>query len=257
MRTQSWLPFVVGLALIGGTGVFLSYQKTHQRLGKPGVKLIPVPTYDSEGKVVATNTVYLPEDVLTFKSEILPVSQETLSWLPKDTTYGQRRYKAPDGFEAALNVVLMGTDRTSIHRPEWCLGGIGYSVDPQETAVVPITEPHPYPLEVMKLTATKRGVNAKGENVLQRVVYLYWFVADHELTGRPGQRMWWMARDMLVSGVLQRWAYIACISYCAPGQEDATFNRMKELIAAAVPRFQEATGPPGSLAAAVSERGSP
>src|SRR2546430_17288467 len=100
MRTQSWLPFVVGLALIGGTGVFLSYQKTHQRLGKPGVKLIPVPTYDSEGKAVATNTVYLPENVLPTKSEILPVSQETLSWHHQDTTYGPRRHKPPDGSEA-------------------------------------------------------------------------------------------------------------------------------------------------------------
>src|SRR5207237_6005855 len=140
-------------------------QKTHQRLGKPGVKLIPVPTYDSEGKVVATNTVYLPENVLTFKSEILPVSQETLSWLPKDTTYGQRRYKAPDGFEAALNVVLMGTDRTSIHRPEWCLGGIGYSIDPQQTDTISISEPFAYQLPVMKLTASKKAIAASGAEV--------------------------------------------------------------------------------------------
>jgi hypothetical protein len=60
--------------------------------------------------------------------------------------------------------------------------------------------------------------------------------------------MRWMARDMLLTGVLQRWAYVACITLCAPGQEEATFSRMKEFIAAAVPQFQLAAGPPVALA---------
>jgi hypothetical protein len=42
----------------------------------------------------------------------------------------------------------------------------------------------------------------------------------------------------LRTGVLQRWAYVTCFSVCQPGQEEATFNRMKEFLAAAVPEFQ-------------------
>jgi len=248
MKRQSWLLLIVVVVLVSATAGFLNHQRTSQRLGTPGVKVVPVPTYDTGGNLVASNSVFLPEQVLNYKSEIRPVTEDTLRWLPKDTTYGQRTYKAPDGFETALNVVLMGTDRTSIHQPQWCLQGVGWSTDPQELATVPVSEPHPYDLSVMKLTATHESVTATGEKARQRVVYVYWFVADHELTARHLQRMRWMARDMLLTGVLQRWAYVACITLCAPGQEQATFNRMKEFIGAAVPQFQLAAGPPAVLA---------
>lgn len=248
MKRQSWFLLSVALALMGAAAGFISHLRATQKLGEPGVKVIPVPIHDTEGRLVATNSVYLPEEVLNYKSEIRPVTQDTLRWLPKDTTYGQRSYKAQDGFESSLNVVLMGTDRTSIHRPEWCLQGVGWAPDGEEMATIPISEPFPYQLQVMKLTASHESVSATGEKTRERVVYVYWFVADHELTAARGQRMWWMARDMLLTGVLQRWAYVICISYCAPGQEERTFSRMKELIAAAVPRFQRTTGAPTPLA---------
>src|SRR5213080_2885131 len=93
MKRYSWFLLFLGLALIGATAGFLSHQRTHQKLGKPGVKVVAVPTYDNEGKLVASNSVYLPETVLGYKSEIRPITQDTLRWLPKDTTYGQRTYK--------------------------------------------------------------------------------------------------------------------------------------------------------------------
>jgi len=244
MKRQSWLLSIVVLALIGGTAALLAHQRFNQKLGVPGVKLIPKPVYDPDGKIVGTNSVDLPESILNYQSEIEPISQVTLGWLPKDTTYGQRVYKAPDGFWAALNVVLMGTDRTSIHRPEWCLQGIGIALDPAQTVeTVQVSEPFPYELPVRKLTGTK-----KTPEGVERIIFLYWLVADHQLTQERGQMMRWMARDMLRTGVLQRWAYVTCVSWCPPGQETTTLNRMKELIAAAVPKFQLATGTPAPLA---------
>jgi hypothetical protein len=50
--------------------------------------------------------------------------------------------------------------------------------------------------------------------------------------------MWWMARDLLRTGVLQRWAMISYFAVCAPGQEAATFERLKELIRASAPDVQ-------------------
>lgn len=200
MKRQSWFVLLAGLLLIGGTAGFLVHARAHQRLGTPGVKVMAEPTYDTDGKLVASNTVYLPEKVLSYESEIQPISQDTLRWLPKDTTYGQRLYRSRNGFELALRVVLMGTDRTSIHRPEWCLGGVGWIVDPQELSSVRISKPYAYDLPLMKLTATHESVTPSGEKTRERVVYVYWFVADHELTAQPGQRMRWMARDMLLRG---------------------------------------------------------
>ncbi|HVV00492.1 MAG TPA: hypothetical protein VHH88_03965, partial [Verrucomicrobiae bacterium] len=52
-----------------------------------------------------------------------------------------------------------------------------------------------------------------------------------------------MAKQMLLTGVLQRWAYVMCFSACPPGQESATVDRMKKFIAAAAPQFQLTPAP--------------
>ena len=67
---------------------------------------------------------------------------------------------------------------------------------------------------------------------------MYWFVDADRYTPLHAQRLLWMAQDVLLKGELDRWAYITFFSVCAPGQEDATFERMKKLITAAVPEFQ-------------------
>ena len=96
-------------------------------------------------------------------------------------------------------------------------------------------QPSVYELPVVKLIVTKE-VNANGRSLMVRGVYVYWYVADGEVSASMSgaQRMWWMARDLARSGVLQRWAYITCFSVCYPGQEEATFERMKSFIAASL-----------------------
>jgi hypothetical protein len=168
------------------------------------------------------------------------VDKTTLDWLPRDTSFGQRVYKAPDGFQTSVNVVLMGSDRTSIHKTEFCLEGQGWVIDrgATEQATVRMDRPYPYDLPVMKFVATKQ-LTIQGQPVTARGIYVLWFVADHdEYTSSHNQRMWWMARDLVRTGVLQRWASIGYFSFCAPGQEDATFERVKKFIVASAPEFQ-------------------
>jgi len=110
MNKRSWSMFVVVLVLVLGTSSMLGYWKTNQKLGRPGVKIVAEPIHDPDGKVVGTNSVYLPDQALNFSSQPVPVTPLELGWLPKDTTYGQRLYKAEDGFQSQMNVVLMGSD---------------------------------------------------------------------------------------------------------------------------------------------------
>jgi len=118
MNKRSWSMFVVVLVLVLGTSSMLGYWKTNQKLGRPGVKIVAEPIHDPDGKVVGTNSVYLPDQALNFSSQPVPVTPLELGWLPKDTTYGRRIYKAPDDFQIWCNVVLMGSDRTSNHKPQ-------------------------------------------------------------------------------------------------------------------------------------------
>jgi hypothetical protein len=243
MSRQSKLVLAVALALIGLAAVVLARLQSWQTLGEPGLRLVMRNVYSEDGKVLGTNTVPLPEKILEFESRELPISTNVAFWLPPDTTYAQRLYQDTNGFGALLNVVLMGRDRTSIHKPEYCLPGQGFQIQKTERCTIPIQEPHSYELPVTKMTAVKEVMTTRGQKVQARAIYVFWFVADGELTADHGDRMRSMARSLITDGVLQRWAYVACFAMCLPGEEGAAYARMEKLIAAAVPRFQLATGP--------------
>lgn len=233
----------MALALMVGAAWFLARYQSMQRLGTPGVVVVSEPVYDPEGNRAGTNSVALPERVLDAESEAVPVARIVLDWLPPDTVYGQRQYQCADGFEMLVNVVLMGADRTSIHKPEYCLVGSGWVNHVYEPATLPVARPHSYDLPLMKVTTTRQIRLPSGQTEERRGIFVYWFVADDQLTARHGERMWWMARDLLWKRVLQRWAYVSAFSVCRPGREEETFERMRHLLAAMVPEFQITAGP--------------
>jgi exosortase/archaeosortase family protein len=243
LSRQSWAIFVVVLGLVGAAGGFLARFRSMQVLGQPGLKLAGQSISDEKGQVIGTNSVFLPERVLDYQSTNLPVTRVEFEWLPRDTTYGRREYRAPDGFRALLSVVLMGSDRTSIHKPEYCVAGQGWVIRQRQETVITVDRPHPYALPVMKLTLSGQMRGGDGKPLALSGVYAYWFVDDRQVTADHKQRMWWLARDLVQTGVLQRWAYVTCFAICWPGQEDATFDRMQRFITAAVPEFQLTAGP--------------
>ncbi len=233
MSKQKWIILIAALALMGGAAVLLTRLQASQKLGQPGVKTSPIP-----GSIRLQ--VDLPERALDYTSEAVPVDKEVLDWLPQDTSFGQRHYRAPDGFQASLSVVLMGKDRTSLHKTEFCMEGQGWSIDwgASSLTTLHMDRPCSYDLPVMKYVANKQ-FTINGQTVTGRGVYVFWFVADDdEYTARHWQRMWWMARDLFLTGVLQRWAMISCFTVCSPGQEDATYARLKKFMIASVPEFQ-------------------
>src|SRR5271156_3075772 len=102
MNRQKWTCLLVGIALIGVTAFALNHMKANQRLGPPGLKTTPIPGSKRL-------EIYLPPNVLDYKSELIPTDTNVLNGLPQDTSFAQRRYIAPDGNWLLCNVVLMGT----------------------------------------------------------------------------------------------------------------------------------------------------
>jgi len=251
MSKKNCVLLTVVLGLIGVTGAGLGWMKQHQRLGKPGVKNTPYP-----GDPIRVH-VELPEKVLDYTSEEMQQSSIVTNTLPRDTSYGERMYKASDGFQILANVVLMGTDRTSLHKPQFCLEGAGWRIDQAVSSEtkVHIEKPYAYDLPVVKLLSTQE-VNENGQRSIKRGIYVYWYVTDGMTSASTSgvQRMWWMAKEMFRTGVLQRWAYVSCFSVCAPGQEEATFERMKQFIAASVPDFQMAAPLPAPAATMTAQQ---
>ena len=232
MKGKPLIAAALVLALIGAAAGILHHAKSGQRLGEPGVKTRPLPGSRNL-------EVLLPDKLPGYKSEWVPQSPIVTNQLPPDTSFGQRLYTGDDGFQALINVVLMGGDRTSIHKPEICLVGQGWKFDEAAThpAVVPMARPLAYDLPVMRVVASI-DTTENGQPVKRTCVYAYWFVDGNRFTARHNDWKWWMIRDFLTTGVLDRWAYVTFFSICSPGQEEATFERMKKLMIAAVPEFQ-------------------
>jgi hypothetical protein len=252
MNRQKLTVFLVVLALIGSAASLLSALKARQRQGKPGLKLVEKPTLDRNANVLRPISVQLPETVLDYTSTNLPIEEIEFKTLPKDTTYGRRSYVKRDGFRSDISVVLMGTDRTSIHKPQICLTGQGWKIEKSELVTIPIELPHPYNLPAMKLTGSKQAKDMNGQLIEGRALYVYWFVAENRLTAEHKERMWGTVGDLVKTGVMPRWAYVSCLSICYPGQEEAVYRRMERLLAAAVPEFQLTTRPAVAHAAEIT-----
>lgn len=230
---------VAALAIMIATGVLLAFWRTHQRLGQPGVAVGPWPIYDTTGTLISDQSVLLPVEVNGTPSTNVPITKLELSVLPADTSYGRRLYRQPDGFSIQLSVVLMGTDRTSLHKPEFCMPSQGWTID--EKNVVPLSATGPsgaYQLPVMKWLMTARGRNSAGQAVTVRGYYAFWFVSDDSLTPWHAGRMWSIVGKLLKKRELERWAYVSYFCSFPPGGETEASARLDKFIVDSVPKFQ-------------------
>jgi len=232
MKIQKWPAFCIAFTLIALTAGALNWTRAHQRLGQPGIYATPI-----DGGV--RMNIPLPERVLDFTSTNVPEPEVVLGYLPPDSSYAERLYTATDGMQISGTIVLMGGDRTSIHKPDYCLPGQGWTINKKTLVHVPIAGTPAYSLPVARWDISNTFTTKDGQKQTVSGLYVFWFVADGEQTTDNYERMWWLGRDLLSTGILQRWAYISYFAVCAPGQEDATFERMKQLIAHSVPAFQK------------------
>ncbi len=221
----------MALVLIAGTACALAWLRTNQRLGAPGIKATPIP-----GQIQMN--IDLPERVLDFTSTNVPEPDVVAGYLPKDTSYTERRYTNPDGFWIQSIAILMGADRTSIHRPEYCLPGQGWSIDKRETLSIPIKDNPPYQLQVAKWNLSTTFQQPDGKKATAFGLYVYWYVAHNEETPDHDKMLEELTLNLFRTGGLQRWAYISYFAVCGSGQQDAAFEQIKRLITAQVPQFQ-------------------
>jgi hypothetical protein len=231
MKNNKWLLFLAAFALMAGAAGALARLKTHPQIGKPGIKATPIP-----GSLMMK--LDLPERVLDCTSTNVPEPDVVLGYLPPDTSYAERHYQAPDGFDMSGTLILMGTDRTSIHNADYCLAGQGLNTDEKKIVTLSIGGARPFQMPVAEWKVSRTVQLADGQNVKISGVYVFWFVADGEETPDHFQMMKRMALHLLRTGVMQRWAYVSYFSLCEPGREDATSARMEKMIAASVPEFQ-------------------
>lgn len=221
----------VALGLMVAAVAFISHIRNHQRVGQPSVRLENVPLISDSGRIARTNSVRLPLALEGYTAETVAITDLEFNYLPPDTSFGRVAYRSLDRqFAATASVVLMGTDRTSIHRPEYCLTSQGWQIRRQTVESIQVPGTNPWSIEVQRFDTRIRGLDAEGRMVERGGVYVFWFTTEGQSTAHHFDRQWSMIKSLLLENVVQRWAYISFFSQCQPGEEDDCYRRLVGLI---------------------------
>jgi EpsI family protein len=140
-----------------------------------------------------------------------------------------------DGRHAVfVSIVLSGRDRTSIHRPELCLVGQGWTIAASETRRLALSGARAMELPVTLLRT--RQVEARTQRKIPAVV-AYWFINGDTAVATHWERAWCDAWNRLRHGRADRWAYVLVQADALDG-ETAALARIREVLNGVVPAFQ-------------------
>jgi exosortase len=232
-RAWGWAAGVV--AATAASWAALGHVHSAMHIGPPGVRVGAGEIRNETGAVVRTNAVLLPEFVADYVSHPVPVSDTDLAYLPADTTFGRRSYvRADQSFGAVTQVVLMGSDRTSIHRPEYCLTGAGWTVEKSSPCTIPLKDGKTLQATRLDLRRPPGDPSMPPDSA----VYVYWYVAGGLRAQDMVRCQWSMIRSLILKSEMQRWAYVSFLAMGAPGAEDDTFSGLSRLVAAALPGIE-------------------
>jgi uncharacterized protein DUF3485 len=182
-----------------------------------------------------------------------------LSVLPKDTEFAKMVYHTLGGDPARRDVVhasivLSGAERRSIHRPEVCLQGQGWTI--LDSRVMPVALKDGRVLRVRDLSITK-PISLEGSTQPRqiRAHYVYWFAGTNVSTPDHAERLWITLRDNVISGINHRWAYPSLMALVTEGfspeevgqrtrTDEQTVALLHDLVRDLAPKFQKEFMPP-------------
>jgi EpsI family protein len=185
------------LVAILGAGVLVTALTSDvTKVSEPGVKLV-------DGQL------FLVDKVGEWTGgELQGLSEAEKNILPSDTEGARRLFKDKDGHQLFCSIVLAGRDVTSIHRPELCLPGQGWSIQNEYVQRVPVATAPEGALEAMRINAIRSIPLPDGGTGHYRAVFVYWFVGKGRTTAYHWQRILWTSLDRVFHNTNHRWAYI-------------------------------------------------
>ncbi len=173
--------------------------------------------------------------------------------LPEDTEFVKMNYYSTGSDSwtrdaAHCSIVLSGAERKSIHRPEVCLVGQGWTI--LESKTVPVDMGGGHTLRVQDLYIEKPVTLRDGTRRSLRAHYVYWFIGTDVTTPSHTERIWLTLWDNLSRSVNHRWAYASVMAVVSQGFEpeqlgqrprdsDETIRMISGIIQQIAPQFQK------------------
>lgn len=214
---------VIGLAV--GVMGFLGRLGSLPARGQVGVRLA------ADGQNPVELPVFLGTEWIGRRTA---VSAAEHAVLPPDTGYSRKDYVAVanPAQRVFLSIVLSGRDRSSIHRPELCVVGQGWTI----RAVTAQTFNAPggtFPATVLHV---QRAVQTpRGPAVVSQLI-VYWFVGGDTVEPTYWKRLVRDAWNRVVHARADRWAYVLMQSDAHEG-DAAALGRMQAVLDQTLPVF--------------------
>lgn len=171
-------------------------------------------------------------------NELSAMSPAERRLLPVDTRIMRKLYTSPEGRNILVSIVVMGSDRTSIHRPQMCLEGQGYRIVTHRIVAPPPTVTSRLPsmaiLDLVRSVTVPEGVTKQ-----RRFVYAYWYADGRQNTASFLRMQLYMAVDRLFRRRTGLWAYISLFTAVDenPETSEKDVRRLGRQLWSALSRF--------------------
>jgi len=188
------------------------------------------------------NPVALPDTLgIDWIGQDTPVSAVEREVLPPDTGYSRKNYVSlRDRRQAVfMSIVLSGRDRTSIHRPEICLVGQGWTITGRTTHEFVWSAASPgAKIPATLLRIEREFTDDRGRKVKVPALLAYWFVGADRVVASHWERIFYTSFDRLRHLQSHRWAYVLLQTHALDG-EAAALARMQDVFNYTAPVFQK------------------
>lgn len=195
----------------------------------------------------------LPMVAGDFVGESESPSEQEISLLPSDTIIVKRAYRTPGQFIGnrdlvQASLVIAGNDSRSIHRPEVCLDGQGWTVIDSRVREVKLFSGEV--LQVRDLAIAREVLLGNGTKLPLRAHYIYWFVGSDVTTASNLERQLLSFRDNILHNINHRWAYPSVMAWVTEGvppektgqrmrSDEETVTMLLNLVRTLAPKFQK------------------
>jgi len=191
----------------------------------------------------------LPNVIGTWFGDDAEITQKERETLAKDTQFVRKIYKAPEGDQIFVSIVLSGDDMTnSIHRPERCLPAQGWQV--RSSSQCTIQTPNGKAFDVTRLQNVQALEAPDKHRIEVTNLNYYWFIGYKDLTASHLTRTGIDIRDRILKGQSQRWAYVTVAANVTKGiwrperSEEETSQMVEDFVKQLMPRLQKPDGSP-------------
>jgi hypothetical protein len=221
MQIRSFTPYLTLIGLMVVTALALAFTVDVELSDRPGVRMdLPEDLKDgwAGDELRYSHSPENPRQYRVSELDLPNIDPETgeklhtmslaeYDALPHDTQFVKSIYTNAASDQVFVSIVLSGSERDSIHRPQRCLTGQGSTIVGNEVFEIPLEGRKPLKVDILK--TVRNYTDKEGKQKAYYGYYAYWFVGQDRETHSHYARMFWLAWDRVVRSVAHKWAYIA------------------------------------------------